>query len=406
MGLSDEERTNNIYHCIARLHEIKKNWDERYPKKDNRYKRIRELIDQTWIAFLGKQSNSIHWIFGSSTSNSVNQEHSDPWSVSICNHLDRLGTEAYEEEKGRVTTIFYDEDTDIMGNPRPFNAKDFLRIPCLMNNNKNYEADSFVFEIYQTVESIIYSLRRYNDEYRQRLNVLDELVSNLCGECFIIFKSNPDFAKAYLINQIMDILYGPYYPYGGEEDDYKWDVVTKLLSSEHFHHDFPRLMNCEFDIKELVKHHINLVKALTKAKLLAKEKDQVTTEGIYGNQELLEARMVAMLAMVKGPYEYQHIYDKVLKELKTAKFNDSIVHHFAALKEKYNISKKSKDKERDEDHDLKALDAYGWEGYSILDNVKDDLKKEIELQNKPKKVAAKKSTKKKWSQLPVKRKKS
>lgn len=402
MSLSNEERTNNIYHCLARLHEIKNEWDkwdERYKKFDYEfyYDRIRELINQTWPAFFGKQSNSLHWIMGSSTGSTVDQERSDPWSVSICNHLDRFGTEAYEEEKGNGKTIFIEEDVDLMGNPRPFDATTFLSISYLMGNksHKIHNADSYVFEIYQTVESIIYSLRRYDDEYRKGFNVLDEIVSNLCGECFVVFKSNPDFAKAYLIRQILDILYGPYYPYGGEEDDCKWDVVTKLLSENHFHHDFTRLMNDEFKTKELVKHHINLVKALTKAKLLAKEKDEVTTVGIYGNQELLEARMVAMLGMIKGPFEYQHIYDNVLKEIKAAKFNDTIVYHLAALKEKYNLSKKSKDKERDEDYNLKALDVYGWEGYNILDTVKDDLKKVKELASKPKKIAAKKSVKRK-----------
>lgn len=274
MGLSDEERLNGIFWSINKMVEIADSIkDEKesycYPKK------LVDLVGQLWHAFLGKEQNPGHWILGSSATNVVKWDTCTSWGVAINNHCRDL----------------FKED-DLCNND--FNAFDnFLDIPGLLRNvGKQFSA---IYNVYAWGEQVIYYLRRYDDKLLKDLELLSAVISNIQGECFRLFKSNEEYARAYVLNAISKILYGDLYPYQKE----KWDPFTKFLSEECGHHDLNRLMQpSEGDLKILAQMHMDLYKAKKKKKLTL----------------LLRAEVFIKLAGRR--FHYDHKFKKLLSHLK------------------------------------------------------------------------------------------
>jgi hypothetical protein len=250
----------------------------------------------------------------------------------------------------------------------PFNAIDFTNIQYLLNHGENWEAygvaQGYIFRIYQWVEQLIYYLRRYNDDFLARFKELSDLVANIQGECYRVFSQNPNYAKAYLIREMMDILYGPGYPY-----DPNPDVVTRILTKETLHHDFTSLM--KWPLETLAKHHVDMVRARVKAQRKAEERHK------YGaDEELLRLRLFKTIEFSRKSHEYEHIRKSIVKLLEDsplAKYIPEVEKEWDRLAAEFKEKKEDKDDQYSDDSDLRALYAYGpWRGYEFISDFLED----------------------------------
>jgi hypothetical protein len=351
MGLSDEERLEGMYGSLRELSEISKRWKEDYQVESyyrNDFVVVRDLVDQLWHAFLGKQSNSIHWIMGSSTSNTITHSPHTPWDMAVCHHL----SDAIREKCDWAM-----EDSE-----RPFDAMRFTSLVSLVKHGDRGTALGYVVEIYQWIEQLIYYMRRYPDEFLEGYKEVSEITSKIMGECFVIFSRREDVAKAYLIREIMDILYVSPYPYRKEE----WDVVVQFMSGDCTHHDMSNLM--KWDIKDLAKEHITLVKAVTKARRKAEDRRE-----FQDDPDLIKARLFFVLKVSHGLHEYKHKREDLYKILEGHKLLPKVKKEVDRLVAEYEKDKKEvKEKRDDDDWDMKQLEAYPWEGYRILSDFLDE----------------------------------
>ncbi len=231
MGLSDEERMSKLFFSMKRMNNILKNWNEDYRLKEERdtFGYLKSLVDQTFPALFENQSNGLHWFMGSSTSNVIKENmQADPWGLAIGRHL----TKTMDKDAS-----FWEKKSDA-----PWEVEDGFSISRLLNPNESY-----IFQIYKETEHAIYALRRYDDKFRTDLKSLDILISKICGVCFSIFSDNENYAKAYLVNRIVHILYTDKFPW-------KKDALTEILE-----YGYGFLSNMKCSLKDLCVIHAGLV---------------------------------------------------------------------------------------------------------------------------------------------------
>jgi hypothetical protein len=358
MGLSREERIGGIYFAIKAIREIDAEWDRGYrhpPYYDKeRFAPLRKLIRKLWHAFLGCQSNGMHWIIGSASSNTVKGGDS-PWEQAISTHCEDAFNGLRKELDPESCIVGPDPDYD-----PPFNTLDFTSLSYLLSHDgMNAEADTF--KVYQWVEQLIYYLRRYDDETLASFAKLSKIVSDILGECFTIFSQNQKYAQAYLIREIMTIWYGPRYPY-----DKSPDCVVTILSRNAMHHDFTALM--KWEMSDIVRVHCDLVKAQVKANRVSPPYEWMH------DKELLRVRLLTLIRCCKSLHEYEHERKDAIKDLKEAGMDTKEVLDLLKLvAQQFKENKEKENKKDDHSHDMDALGVYGYEGYDILS---DHLKKE------------------------------
>lgn len=277
MGLSDGERLTGIMYSIKRIrkhvNDIKECRDYTYHKSD--LKDIFALSDKLWHSFLGKDSNSLHWLFGSPGSNSLQADNHSLWANIVRSHLPKL---EYDENK------FRDEEPEI----KYFNPFDgFLNISGLIKDTYI----SKVYEIYLELETLSYYVRRYKDSLLEELDNLNILISDLYGACFEFMENKEEYAKAYVLNQILKIVYNRTL-FFDNNDEKGLDSVDIILNRLNFQHDLPRAMNK--DVKYLAEIHIKLDK-------LKREK----------SKDLLLQRLLCAVELCGG-IEYDHINKQII----------------------------------------------------------------------------------------------
>jgi bifunctional DNA-binding transcriptional regulator/antitoxin component of YhaV-PrlF toxin-antitoxin module len=345
MSLSNEERRNGIYWSLDRINcivgDLKSRKEDFVP---DGIVHMLELVDQLWPKFLGKVTNSLHWVMGSSTSRTIKGEAATPWEVAVSYHCEMAYSKINDSDD-------WEEKEDL------FNALEFENIPNLLRLEYNWSEGS-AFEIYQEMEQIVYYLRRYNDEFLKSYNELDDLVSKIMGVCFGIFSKNSNFAKAYVIHEILEIIYGPKYPY--QED--KNDVVTKIAVKENLHHSFGRLMGRNIALEDIIPHHITLVKlkAVAVSKLDNNWIDDI---------DLLRLRMTVVCELCKCIHEFKHIREDLINSLKDSPLTSEIKFFENLLKKKtveLETTKKTKDLQSTKDRSAKDLDVYGYSATSDM----------------------------------------
>ena len=375
MGLSNEERRNGIYWSLYRIDKIIREWDQRkekYPPHGT--EEIRALVGKLWHAFLCDVSNSLHWFMGSSTDNTIHSDGgSTPWEIAIINHCAKV-----HKAKTKTVDDFLDPDRE-----KPFDATKMLSIPYLVTQSRDW-AKGIIFQIYQEMENIIYNLRRYNDDFMEGYAELNTLVSKIMGACFTVFADEEDYAKAYLIHEMLHKIYGPRYPYGEEN----WDIVTQIMSKHNVHHDFTRLM--KWKLEDIAVHHIALVKAYVAART------RLGGDWIK-DTELLQLRMFLVCELAHSLHEFKHIRKEILDQL-AGSVLDADVPALAILLEKKAIdfeeAKKERDKESDNKYRLNELNAYGYGGYHDIYEFVKGLKDQIPIPDPVPEPTAKKKKKK------------
>jgi hypothetical protein len=278
MGLSNEERITGLYHAIDKMIIIADHLKEQKSYPDNH--KLIFFINQLWHAFLGKNRNSMHWIFGSSASNEIKCDTATPWGVAINYHCNGILPDKDLPEK--------EDDT--------FDAFDgFIDIPGLLGQANPVCKD--IYEIYAWTEQAIYYLRRYEDNFLKNFHTLSHVLSDIQGECFKLFKQDNTYAKAYVLHTIIKMIYGPLYPY--QKD--KWDVVTRFLQEDHGHHDISLMVQPEGNLKTLAELHVKLQQA-KKANKLTKM-----------------MRIEAFLILAGRRFHYDHTFKKLIEMLKKDK---------------------------------------------------------------------------------------
>lgn len=348
MGLSDEERRSKLYYAVRGIRHAVRNWEEqvRDQYELDQCKELRDLTDQLWHSVFGKQTNGLHWFMGSSASNPVKTDDpSTPWEMGICLHL---------EEAVRKPNIM-----DRLDKNRPFNAVDFCDIPYLLTQ-AGERSLAGVFEVYAWIEQLIYGLRRYQDDFLTSYRAVDEIASKMLGECFDIFTRRSAYGQAYVIHQIIEILYGNPYPYQEEN----WDFVTRILSKHNIHHDMSKWMRRP--MQEVCEIHKALVKRVAYAQDLAERGEGLHTW--FKDRELRIDRLFVALRMGISIYEYDHIQKAILKTIEHAGGKRLRLRAERAMgrhKEEY---KEVKKKEREKKPwERKDLNAYGWDAYREMD---------------------------------------
>jgi len=325
MGLSDEERVSGVYYAIDSMNEIVKNLN--YHKDEYDYPHtIMNYVKELWNAFIGKDSNGIHWVIGSSASNEVTHFSKSIWGVAaICHHTDKALKDSNDplEEFEKNNKNF-------------FNAfEGFLDISGLLKSDGHFH--SAIYDIYSWVEQAIYYLRRYDDKFLKDHEALSKVLSNIQGECFNLFKKNNVYARAYILNKICKFLYTNKYPY----DVKHYDMFTRFLAKENCHHYLTTPMH-EYDIKPLAEIHVELHRA-DKAKKLT-----------------VMMRAEALLKVAGRSFHYDHQFKTMMNILNLNPANSSKL-KMLFLKCQENHEKNEKDShERYCDDSGSPLSIYGY----------------------------------------------
>jgi len=348
MGLSNEERRTKMYYAVRGICGVVERWEER-TRNDTydfeKFKVVRDLTGQLWHGLFGKQSNGLHWIMGSSASNPMTTtDPSTPWEMGLCHHL-----EGVFNEPGPF---------DFEGR-RPFDAVEHCNIEHLLMHAGEHSLAG-VYEIYAWCEQLIYALRRYNDEFLTQYSVVDKIVSNIMGECFTAFTQRGAFSQAYVLNQIIGILYGGgSYPY--QED--KYDFVIRILSEHNIHHDMARWMRKP--MQDVCEIHKVLALRVAYAQDLA---DRQGEAHLWGqDRELRLARLDATLQMGKSFYEYDHVRKKVLKTVEQAGGKRLRLRAERAMRRYAEMWKEDKTKEKERTRrdlcERNPLGVYGYDAW-------------------------------------------
>jgi len=285
MGLSDEERIEGICYSIRAITKLGKELEEQQSRSYgfHDYEELCRLIKRLWPAAVGSESNGMHWIMGSSASNTVSWETNTPWGVAIKSHI-----EAGARELSRDGDDFFDPDRD-----KEFDPFDgFLSIGGLLPAPHNK-----VYDIYGWIEQLIYYLRRYKDQFAKNLSGLSDLVARIQGECFAMFTSEDIYGKAYLLNKIAEAVYIRF-----QQDE---DVVKKWFKKQNMHHDISLPMSepYRFPMKDLVRIHLRIVKARVQYKKKGKKR-------AYDM-----CRILTTLELSDRRYQYDHQHRELLKML-------------------------------------------------------------------------------------------
>lgn len=165
MGLSDTERVTGI---VAALNSIQDILDPEYgqpPKLPNGYERMLELADALWPAFMRGKSNSAYWLLGSSMVNSVQR---DPLTIAI------LAPQVPQPRSDRMPEL----DAPYRYH---YYLADLQNPQGVLDREENPELHT-TLSLWTEVESLVYNLRRYDDELTRGLREFDDAVSRLQGE--------------------------------------------------------------------------------------------------------------------------------------------------------------------------------------------------------------------------------
>ena len=294
MGLSNGERLGGLYAVADRLYlagaELKRlvggHEDSHclYGENLELAVRIAAECEAVWTMMLGAQSNSIHWLFGSSSGNTLRHEDGSPWGRALASQVEDYKAAQRDSEESSFGVDAHKE----------FCAFDaMLSIHGLLSGSRRELA--FIFDIYGVTETAIYYLRRYRDAFMAGYPELDRAISTIQGLCHGIFRRNEEFLRAYLVHATAVVIYGSeHYQFSQDQDP-----AVRWLADEHIHHDLPWAMDRDCGLERVVKTHKWLVGAYIAA-------------GRDSSAILLE-RICAALMLAGPRFHYQHKHQQLLR---------------------------------------------------------------------------------------------
>jgi hypothetical protein len=224
MGLSDDDRLELLYdtvHEIVGLERRLRHLDH-YLLPRTEIKHLRRVIGRLWHGLLRSYTNESVWILEGPVARSV-QGPDSPWAAAVTVACDRWTREPCEDDD-----VFSD----------PFNV--FLGIDGLLRAAPGGEAREAVYLIMERAETLVYALRRYDDDFRHKLQRLDRVVSDLLGACYSVMVEDEAYARAYVLSRIARWIY----------DDLK---VATVLREINMHFKLSRPMADEVPLSEVIE---------------------------------------------------------------------------------------------------------------------------------------------------------
>lgn len=271
MGLSNEERITGMTWTVHRLVKLCREVEPVYPKED--WAHLKTLGDNLWHALLGGGSNGTFWILGGALDGPVKGPTS-PWGVLI----------EHQCETARPDTDWERADTF-----DPFEG--FLDHEGLVGHVEGGHSKRALLKIYLNAEALIYSLRRYDDDFLKQYPELNKACSDLLGACFSLMQSDQDFGKAYVGNRLLK------WAWGGYDDS-----LGKVLNEMHFYHDVSRFMvDC------------------TLTEVLAWDKWRLT------HKDCPQNRLVLALRMAGRRFHYEHQMKELVKKTRGMGIKESVI---------------------------------------------------------------------------------
>lgn len=308
MGLSNNERRSGIFWSIRRIIENSRELPEETSYENKlAYQKIKELAEELWPAYLGNQSNSIHWLAGSSASNVVSGKNNTPWDMSVAVHIENALSTGEDP--------FHNDEFD------PF--KGYLDIEGLL-----VAPFQKVYRIFAWTEQLTYYLRRYDDAFLKNFSWLSNLCAKIQGECFTVFVEEEGYARAYLGNAIAEILYHRLWP------KEKRDTVTVFLREDNIHHYIgSAIREGDLNLARLIQMHSALMRT------------RFEDRSLQCNQL---RRMLFALELAGHHFFYKHQHDKLRKCLKEAKWKKKDLREVEKILE--NHCQEKKHETRDDDY--------------------------------------------------------
>jgi len=347
MGLSDGERLEKMYWSAKYLYEL---GNDLY--KTNFYCKepLVGLCKQVWAKLLGGDHNGVYWILGGAITNPI-KDTTNAWAIAIASKFE---------------DVRYNRQTTRLGLMRDRN-EEFDPFDCFLSEkgligSGEYEGQAYklIYEIYAHTESMIYALRRYDDELLKRFSGLSDLISEIQGVCFGLFTTTESYAKAYLAHQIF------------RDKFYANKTINRLALKDNWHHHYSLIM--EWPLDEIMRLHKEL----------------------FAKEPTLQSLLKYSLIVMGRRYHYQHLLDALVKEL--GAFKDPSINIdelrgvwktkcFDAheLREKESQNRYKEDKDADTQYIIHGFDKA--EGF--FEN-REDAQKEEEVKPVKKKVKAKK----------------
>jgi len=240
MGLSNEERSAKIAFACRELY----NTADAFKNSDDydKFATLRDLCKNVWFAACGSTSNSLHWLLGSSASNTITKPDG-LWPIAVITKLD----EVRRSEDSFQAAI--DKELD------EFDPLDMLTVERLLGQEDfNGRELAATFKIFSWTEQLVYALRRYDDEFLDAHEQLSKLAAEISGVCFDIFSRFDNvFARAYLINEICKKLY-------------RNKKFAEIADKQCWHHDLSKAMRERVELAVLLKYHKNILRNKKKLK--------------------------------------------------------------------------------------------------------------------------------------------
>ena len=209
MGLSNEKRFRGIAYGIRNMVRSSKYL------KSNFYNPLKDSIKDLWPSFRRSSGDSSFWAIGSCLSHNRIKEY-NPISLTFNTHL-RKDLKEYSD--------FLNSDPIL----------DKINILDVINDNEK----SLILEIYNSMESVRYSLNRYDDDFNKSLSELDTKLTMVEFELFEIFENDSDYFKAWLLTNILNKLIIK------DENDFVYNWVKE----QSLHLDFR--ISDDYGIKDL-----------------------------------------------------------------------------------------------------------------------------------------------------------
>jgi hypothetical protein len=336
MGLSDEERIRGVLVVVGKVSKLLDDW-----KRENGRNPVYELepllglLEEMWPATLEGQTNGDAWLWGSPSNSPITRGSMSPWAVAVSRQL--------EEAVGERGKVIESKTYDVI---------EHCSVENLLGAG-HCGPEGFVFRVYREMEALAYYLRRYDDELRKDLRRLDALVSDVMGRCFVWFEENEAFAKAYVLHDIMEMVYTVGYIWKEEKD---WDVVTRVCMESIAHHDFVAVLEpgSGWGLEELCRIHVELLGQRAKAKPGTRGEEWARTP------KMLEARFEAAVALVGHRWgKYPHTLRPVLSMLGKSPLRGKVRRLKARVVRLYEEKLKGR-REWGKEQASSAFEAYGY----------------------------------------------
>lgn len=330
MGLSNEERTTRTFLGVSKLSrpEIVKN-----VKKEDEL--LADLLDQLWPAFLNSYSNDCLWFTGTGAENRY-FDHIGLFSAALITNRqdDPLADKSLREFKrwqneklNKAKTVKAREKEQ-----RAIYLQNYMEqyVPTLESMMlKNSVFIATVFKIYEICEFLLYTIKRYEDDFAKDNKELASLVAKILGRCYYHFSTDDEARKAwYAYNLVEKIFQGLTYN----------SLIVQWWADQNIHHNVnPKYHSAE----QLHKKYAGL----------QFKKNELTTE----------QRILLTLWLSGGSYAFTYEHAALYMKINTHNKNypDDLV-NTQRVKKAINTCIKIKEKRADEEHRSLTRSRFCW----------------------------------------------